>query len=99
MAKPQRSLESIMRTRIEETPAPKARSAKPSEVMPMEAPAPALEVSAKVEKVSLYVPKAAYKFIKQTALDFDRKPHDLLIEGIEMVLAKYGKSLKDFQGA
>jgi hypothetical protein len=49
--------------------------------------------------VSLYIPRAAYKFIKQTALDFDKKPHDLLIEGVEMVLAKHGKSLKDFQDA
>jgi hypothetical protein len=97
MAKPQGSLESMMRARIEETPTPKARSTKASKVMPIAAPAPALEIPAKVEKVSLYVPKAAYKFIKQTALDFDKKPHDLLIEGVEMVLAKYGKSLKDFQ--
>ena len=99
MAKPQRSLESMMRTRIEETPAPKTRSAKSSEATPIAAPTPAPEVPPKAEKVSLYVPKAAYKFIKQTALDFDKKPHGLLIEGIEMVLAKYGKSLKDFQGA
>ena len=49
--------------------------------------------------MSLYIPKAAYKFIKQVALDFDKKPHNLLIEGVEMVLAKHGKSLKDFQGA
>ena len=98
MAKPQGSLESMMRARIEEPPAPEGRKAKGSKVVPIEAPAPVPEAPAKVEKVSLYVPKAAYKFIKQTALDFDKKPHDLLIEGVEMVLAKYGKSLKDFQG-
>src|SRR4051794_33925605 len=103
MAKPQGSLESMMRARIEETPAPKARtskarSAKASEAAPVTPPAPAPGAPAKVEKVSLYIPKAAYKFIKQTALDFDKKPHDLLIEGVEMVLAKHGKSLRDFQG-
>src|SRR3954466_3113534 len=98
MAKPQGSLESMMRPRIAEAPAPKARSAKRSKVVPVAGPAPAPEFPGKVEKVSLYIPKAAYKFIKQTALDFDKKPHDLLIEGVEMVLAKHGKSLKDFQG-
>jgi hypothetical protein len=97
MAKPQESLESMMRARIKEVPAPKAPTVKASKVVPIAAPTPAPEAPAKVEKVSLYVPKAAYKFIKQTALDFDKKPHDLLIEGVEMVLAKYGKSLKDFQ--
>src|SRR3954451_11626043 len=97
MAKPHGSLESMMRARIEEAPAPKAQSAKPSRGVPVPEPAPASEAPTKVEKVSLYLPKAAYKFIKQTALDFDRKPHDLLIEGVEMLLAKHGKSLRDFQ--
>src|SRR3954447_6554041 len=99
MAKPQGSLESMMRARIDEAPAPKARTAKAAEVVPIATPTPAPEAPAKVEKVSLYIPRAAYKFIKQTALDFDKKPHDLLIEGVEMVLAKHGKSLKDFQNA
>src|SRR5215212_2509814 len=99
MAKPQGSLESMMRARIDEAPARKARPAKAPKAAPIAAPAPAPETPAKVEKVSLYVPKAAYKFIKQTALDFDKKPHDLLIEGIEMVLARHGKSLRDFQGS
>ena len=95
MAKPQGSLESMMRARVEAKPA--AQGANASTVVPITAPA--LESPAKVEKVLLYIPKAAYKFIKQTALDFDKKPHDLLIEGVEMILAKHGKSLKDFQGA
>ena len=95
MAKPQGSLESMMRARVEAKPAPQGANA--STAVPVAAPA--LESPTKVEKVSLYIPKAAYKFIKQTALDFDKKPHDLLIEGVEMILAKHGKSLKDFQGA
>ena len=97
MPKPQGSLESMMRARVEAKPAPQDPNA--STVVPIAAVTPAPETPAKVEKVSLYIPKAAYKFIKQTALDFDKKPHDLLIEGVEMVLAKHGKSLKDFQGA
>jgi hypothetical protein len=96
MPKPQGSLESMMRARVEAKPVPQDPNA--STVAPIAAAAPAPEPLSKVEKVSLYIPKAAYKFIKQTALDFDKKPHDLLIEGVEMVLAKHGKSLKDFQG-
>ncbi len=96
MPKPQGSLESMMRARVEAKPVPQDPNA--STVVPVPAAAPAPELPSKVEKVSLYIPKAAYKFIKQTALDFDKKPHDLLIEGVEMVLAKHGKSLKDFQG-
>jgi hypothetical protein len=96
MPKPQGSLESMMRARVEAKPASQDLHA--STVVPIAATAPAPEAPTKVEKVSLYIPKAAYKFIKQTALDFDKKPHDLLIEGVEMVLAKHGKSLKDFQG-
>ena len=99
MAKPQGSLESMMRARVEARPAPNGPGANASTVVPIAPPIPAPEAPAKVEKVSLYIPRAAYKFIKQTALDFDKKPHDLLIEGVEMVLAKHGKSLKDFQNA
>jgi hypothetical protein len=99
MAKPQGSLESMMRARVEAKPAPSGPGANASTVVPIATPTPAPEAPAKVEKVSLYIPRAAYKFIKQTALDFDKKPHDLLIEGVEMVLAKHGKSLKDFQDA
>src|SRR5215213_9996347 len=96
MPKLQGSLESMVRARVEAKPVLQDPGA--STAVPISAPAPAPEAPAKVEKVSLYIPRAAYKFIKQTALDFDKKPHDLLIEGVEMVLAKYGKSLKDFQG-
>jgi hypothetical protein len=99
MAKPQGSLESMMRARVEAKPTPNGPGANASTIVPIATPTPAPEAPAKVEKVSLYIPRAAYKFIKQTALDFDKKPHDLLIEGVEMVLAKHGKSLKDFQNA
>jgi hypothetical protein len=50
-----------------------------------------------IERVTLYIPKAAYRFVKQTALDHDMKAHDVLMEGVDLVLAKYGKRLKDFE--
>jgi hypothetical protein len=48
---------------------------------------------ADVDKVTLYLPKPVYRLIKQMALDFERRPHDLLLEGIDLLLARYGKSI------
>jgi hypothetical protein len=39
---------------------------------------------------SIYVPKAAYRKIREIANAEDRKPHDVLMEGLDLVLAKYG---------
>jgi hypothetical protein len=49
-----------------------------------------------IEKVTVYLPKPVYRFIKQTALELERRPHDLLMQGIDLMLAQHGKSLKDF---
>lgn len=47
-----------------------------------------------IERVTLYLPKPVYKYLKQLALELDvSRTHDLLIEGVEMVLAKHGKSI------
>lgn len=51
-----------------------------------------------IEKVTVYLPKAAYRFVKQVALELEKRPHDLLIQGIELMLAQHGKSMKDFTG-
>jgi hypothetical protein len=48
---------------------------------------------ADVDKVTLYLPKPVYRLIKQMALDFERRPHDLLLEGIDLLLIRYGKSI------
>jgi hypothetical protein len=40
---------------------------------------------------TLYVPKRVLREIRAIANDFDRKPHDLLIEGVDLMLAKYGR--------
>ena len=40
---------------------------------------------------TLYLDKKVQKIIKEIALQYDRKPHDLYLEGIELMLAHYGK--------
>ena len=38
------------------------------------------------------------KAIAQIGLDFGMKPHDVMMEGIDLMLAKYGQpSLKEFE--
>jgi hypothetical protein len=44
-----------------------------------------------VEKLTVYVPKAAAKRLKQMALDHDKHVNDFLQEGVNMMLAKYGE--------
>jgi len=52
-----------------------------------------------VEKLTVYVPRAAAKRLKQMALDHDKRVNDFLQEGVEMMLAKYGQpSLAEFRG-
>ena len=59
-------------------------------------PAPAR--AAEIDKLTVYMPKAAAKRIKQMALDHDRRVNDFLQEGVELMLAKYGQpGLKDFE--
>jgi hypothetical protein len=40
------------------------------------------------------------RVIRQVALDFDRKPHDILLEGVNLALAHYGKlSISEITGS
>ncbi len=49
------------------------------------------------EKATVYLPKPALKRIKQMALDQDKRINDLLQEGIDLMLAKYGQpSIEEF---
>jgi hypothetical protein len=41
-------------------------------------------------RTSLYIPRVAYRKIKEIAIADDRRPHDVIMEGIDLVLAKYG---------
>lgn len=48
---------------------------------------------------SLYLAPEVKRAIKEIAFQFDRKPHDLYLEGIDLMLAKYGKpDLKSLTG-
>jgi hypothetical protein len=53
------------------------------------APPPAPTKS--VEKLTVYVPRAAAKRIKQMALDHDKRVNDFLQEGVNLMLARYGE--------
>ncbi len=53
---------------------------------------------ATIEKLTVYVPRAAAKRLKQMALDHERRVNDFLQEGVDLMLAKYGQpSLSDFE--
>ena len=41
--------------------------------------------------VSVYLDKRVQKIIKEIALTYDRRPHDLYIEGIDLMLKRYGR--------
>jgi len=80
------------------TAAPK-RAPKSAKVVPISQPqgeAATAPAPQEIEKVTVYLPKPVYRFIKQTALELERRPHDLLMQGVELMLAQHGKSLKDF---
>ena len=82
-------------------PAPKAKTPRAKVVklqQPIAAPSASAAAPVEIEKVTLYLPKPVYKHIKQKALDFDRKPHDLLIEAIELLLIKDGKTIAALTG-
>jgi hypothetical protein len=41
--------------------------------------------------VSLYLDKRVQRVIKEIALTYDRKPHDLYIDAVNLLLRSYGK--------
>ncbi|MBP0618253.1 ribbon-helix-helix domain-containing protein [Jiella mangrovi] len=48
------------------------------------------------EKATVYMSRQALKLIKQMALDQDKRVNDLLQEGVDLMLSKYGQpSLKE----
>jgi hypothetical protein len=51
-----------------------------------------------LEKLTVYVPKAAAKRLKQMALDHERRINDFLQEGVDLMLTKYGeRTLREFE--
>jgi hypothetical protein len=48
---------------------------------------------------SLYISKAVMRMLRVIAADIDKRPHDLLVEGVDLVLRKYGKpSIDEIEG-
>jgi hypothetical protein len=41
--------------------------------------------------MSLYVGKRVQRVLKEIALEYDRKPHDILLEAVDLVLQRYGR--------
>lgn len=53
----------------------------------------------KFPHMSLYLSKPVQRAIKEIALEYDRKPHDVLIEAVELVLQRYGRpSIAELMG-
>ncbi len=63
--------------------------------------APGINASAsKFQRTTLYLDPVVHKTIKRIALDYNKKPHDLVVEGIEMMLLKYvGKTMDDIKAS
>ena len=108
MAKPGQSLSDMMAADLGQeakakSSAPKkaapSRAPKSAKVVPLSQPqgdAAPTSAALEIEKVTVYLPKPVYRFIKQTALELDCRPHDLLMQGVDLILGQHGKSLKDF---
>jgi hypothetical protein len=83
MSKPRPSLETIAGS----------VALRPDNVVPR--PAPAGPGRRDKPHVSVYLDKRVQRVIKEIALANDRKPHDLYIEGINLMLRSYGKGTVD----
>jgi hypothetical protein len=58
------------------------------DAMPAPAPAPARPGRT---HTTVYVSKRVLRELRAIALEYDCKPHDLLIKGVDMMLAHYGR--------
>ena len=60
----------------------------PPEPLPEPTPAPARPGRT---HTSIYLHKRVLRELRAIALEYDRKPHDLLINGVDLLLAHYGR--------
>jgi hypothetical protein len=84
MAKPKVSLEAMMAQTV-------ATDALPSDHNVITSSRDNVKASRRLQHTSLYLTPEVRRAIKEIAFQFDKKPHDLYIEGIDLMLAKYGK--------
>lgn len=91
MAKQRPSLEAFAQGATSPTPEPAAPAATPGKVVELVQPAAAPKARKDRPHTTLYLSKRVQKAIKEIALQYDRKPHDLYLEGINMMLTHYGR--------
>lgn len=107
MAKQRASLETMMQAAQEPAAQPKTQAAgapqqarvvelvQPPQAAPAEKPR---AVRKDKPHTTLYLGKKARKVVKEIALHYDTTPQALYLEGIDMMLAKYGRpSLKTLE--
>ncbi len=89
MAKQRPSLEAFAQSA---TATPPAAAVPAGNVVELAPPAP-VATSARKDRphTTLYLPKKVQRAIKEIALQYDCKPHDLYLQGINMMLAHYGR--------
>lgn len=103
MAKKRPSLEALMQeTRILSTTIPQPRIEVSDVPYPVagdrqtEPPQVGKGVRRDKPHTTVYLDPAVRLAIKRVALDYNKKPHDLMLEGIDMMLIKYtGKPSKE----
>lgn len=72
-------------------PAPSAQVAAPSaEVLDLKTAAKKAAKSRDVQHTSIYIPRAAYERLREIAFHERRKIHDLIMEGVDSVIAERG---------
>ncbi len=95
MAKHRPSLEAFAQS---VTPTPPAAAAPAGNVVELTPPASPVIATGRKDRphTTLYLPKKVQRVIKEIALQYDCKPHDLYLEGINLMLAHYGRpSIED----
>lgn len=72
-------------------PAPSAQpSVTAAEVLDLKAAAKKAAKSRDVQHTSIYIPRAAYERLREIAFHERRKIHDLIMEGVDSVIADRG---------
>lgn len=83
MAKPKVSLETITAKAVAQTVTTE------SNVVTLKQDS--VTTSQRSQHTSLYLAPEVRQAIREIAFQFNRKPHDLYMEGIDLMLAQYGK--------
>ncbi len=90
MAKHRPSLEAFAQSVAPTPPATPAPAGNVVELIPPAAPVVAPGRRDRPH-TTLYLPKKVQRVIKEIALQYDCKPHDLYLQGIDMMLAHHGR--------